>query len=350
MPSTLEHGFIRPPPHGKIQRAIWAAKFIWANPCNAPGSAYLEALPGALARVAIDVFVPSNREMVRRYLKPKRYGRPYRWPRKGEKKRVRGRDGKYYDISADGEMTAGKGKLRFPDPAEWLADKLPGRSVFADRFPSKALERWIWAGIEDLEHGLWYFVIADAAIDGLYQLAYGVYKAECFNGRPKPIPLLEQHKSEKLPWVHVLGGDIRVNEHSPYADWSNWGSNWPYAEQWGGVFKADWQNLQDYGSAWWVIIRWSVTYDSSTKLTNPPFNYGWIADYNRYQSGRIIRETQGPGIALTTKVPQFGTFSGAIAIPNLNSINAINFNSQGWQTQHTSLEFEFWAIANPAYS
>jgi len=138
-------------------------KAIYEDPCSLNWSLIIDTAIPAAGKAILFLVSPSPLEMLRRYTIPK-LGRkaPKGLPRK-QPRNVVARGGAVRRAFAGG----------LPDPAEWIASKIPGRAYFANRVPG-FLERLFWINVQRIEAVLWYFLVLGTLEEFLYEWSSGI--------------------------------------------------------------------------------------------------------------------------------------------------------------------------------
>lgn len=340
---------VRPPPHNKILAVLWAIKFLFSNPCGASWNTYLDTLPGALGRAALGFITPDAKNIAKWYIRPKNKGRYSRWPRRGKKERVRGRDGKTRTVTVD---ERGKGRFRRwipPDPNEVVADRIPGRMYFADRTIESEGEKWFWSIFDVFEKGAFWFLIADTSADAVINWAKGIFAVACIDHRPVPVPMIEHEGGRELGWVQFLAEGIQ-HEGSYWGD-IEW-SQLPYfglAVAKGGSIDIPWRRQDGTPGAKWSIIHIAFDVYGITRLTNPPWIIMSRIEYQYVNDDGTIGTSDTINKSIEYEPNYHLGLHYNLNIPNLYTIGDIYVSLSGFKNYIADVSVQGFIMENPAY-
>ena len=142
-------------PPGFFDQVNYIKKFI-SNPCDAPWTVYIELFFPAFGKAILTLLAFGMDDVMRGYLRPKGVRGP--WHR---------RKGK-------------KGKARFrgiPEIGEAIGSRLPGAEEVRGRSVSQGV-RYMWLVDGVLQRILWYWLLIDVVVEGLYQWTSMINKTE----------------------------------------------------------------------------------------------------------------------------------------------------------------------------
>jgi len=128
-----------------IKRAIF-------QPCSDKFSLLIETALPALGTAMWLLFTPSPGEILEEYLHPKLGRRGARFAALGGIRRLTAKANRYHRIFPGG----------IPDVDEAIANRLPGRAIFAGR-QAGTLERWFWTGIDVKDKIGWWFLVYEVS-------------------------------------------------------------------------------------------------------------------------------------------------------------------------------------------
>ena len=147
---------------GFFEQINYIKKFV-SNPCDAPWTVYVELFFPALGKALLMILAFGMDDVLRGFFRPKGVRGP--WHRR------RGR----------------KGKARFrgiPEIGEAIGSRLPGAEEVRGRSVSQGVKHmWMVDGV--LQRILWYWLLVDVVVEGLYQWTSMINKTEfCTAGFP----------------------------------------------------------------------------------------------------------------------------------------------------------------------
>jgi hypothetical protein len=150
----------------KFYQTLNNLALIEENQCSPSWSLLVDTAIPAAGDAILFLISPSPLEILRRWLHPKAIRGP-RGARPPEPhRRASGRSGR----------AARSWQFGLPEPAEWLAAILPGKSYLAARVPAK-LERMFWIGVDRAELVLWWWLVLGTVEEFFYEWSSGIVES-----------------------------------------------------------------------------------------------------------------------------------------------------------------------------
>ena len=150
----------------KFYQTLNNLALIEENQCSPSWSLLIDTALPAAGDAILFLISPSPLEILRRWLHPKAIRAPRGLRRPKPLARAGGRSGR----------AARSWRFGLPEPAEWLAAILPGKSYLAARIPAK-LERMFWIGIDRAEVVLWWWLVLGTVEEFFYSWSSGIVES-----------------------------------------------------------------------------------------------------------------------------------------------------------------------------
>jgi len=182
---------------GFFDQVNYIAKFV-SNPCDAPWTVYIELFFPALGKAILALLLFGMDDVMRGYFRPKGVRGPWH-RRKGRKGRARFRG--------------------VPEIGEAIGSRLPGAEIVRGRSVSHGV-RHLWMVDGALQRVLWYWLLIDVLVEGLYQWTSMINKTEFCMAQFDNGLAAHGTGGTALPlfgWTAVL---------LPTIDWTRGGGNW----------------------------------------------------------------------------------------------------------------------------
>lgn len=276
-------------------------RFLRMNPCAASPYIYIETALPVAGEALLQLLTFGLSDVLIGYAHPK-LNRGWRRTGKGNDDRR--------ELSRDGEKRRLRGK-GFPEIGNELGKKLPGSAWIraAQKSPKFA---YFWVPVDIIEHGLFWFMIADIARSSIYNWSSDIFKASCAD-RNKKHPTDrsgyfggQTHKNGNFIWWPTQQQyDTEYTIHNATATgnptWAvqfpRYGSTWISCEA-SGAFKASSYN-QDTTAQFQVHVPQGWQTVEARKIPAPtsggPYAVSFTATHHYANGYRMILSNPFPG-------------------------------------------------------